>query len=188
VIFAGTVFEGGYDMSEELKTLIRNIPDFPKKGIVFRDITTLLSAGPEFAGVVDRLADECSKKDPQAILAMESRGFILGGALSYRLELPFIPARKPGKLPWKTENEDYELEYGKATLEVHTDALTPGQRVVIVDDLLATGGTALAAAKLVEKLGGKVSGFVFLIELEFLRGRERLKSYDLFSLVKYASE
>ena len=175
-------------MSEELKTLIRNIPDFPKKGIVFRDITTLLSAGPEFARVVDRLAEECSKKNPEAILAMESRGFILGGALSYRLEIPFVPARKPGKLPWKTASEDYELEFGNATLEVHTDAVAPGERVVIVDDLLATGGTALAAAKLVEKLGGEVAGFVFLIELEFLKGRDRLKEYDLFSLVKYASE
>ncbi len=175
-------------MSEELKTLIRNIPDFPKKGIVFRDITTLLSAGPEFARVVDRLAGECSKKNPEALLAIESRGFILGGALSYRLQIPFIPARKPGKLPWKTASEDYELEYGSATLQIHTDAVRPGQRVVIVDDLLATGGTALAAAKLVEKLGGEVTGFVFLIELEFLNGRDRIKDYDLFSLVKYASE
>ncbi|UCF79260.1 MAG: adenine phosphoribosyltransferase [Candidatus Eiseniibacteriota bacterium] len=175
-------------MAEELKALIRNVPDFPKKGIVFRDITTLLSEAPQFVRVVDRLAEECSKKNPQAILAVESRGFVLGGALSYRLELPFIPARKPGKLPWNTEKEDYELEYGRATLEVHTDAIKRGQRVVIVDDLLATGGTALAAAKLVEKLGGKVSGMVFLVELEFLKGRQCLKGYDLFSLVKYATE
>ncbi|KPJ59824.1 MAG: adenine phosphoribosyltransferase [Latescibacteria bacterium DG_63] len=175
-------------MADELKALIRNIPDFPKKGIMFRDITTLLRAGPEFAKVVDRLAAECSKRDPEAILAMESRGFVLGGALSYRLELPFIPARKPGKLPWKTAKEDYELEYGRATLEVHTDAVSPGQRVVVVDDLLATGGTALAAARLVEKLGGKVAGMVFLIELESLKGRECLKGYDVFSLVKYESE
>jgi adenine phosphoribosyltransferase len=175
-------------MSEHFKALIRNVPDFPKKGIVFRDITTLLSAGPEFAEVVDRLAEECSKRDPQAILAMESRGFILGGALSYRLKLPFIPARKPGKLPWKTTKEEYELEYGTDAMEVHTDAIAAGERLLIVDDLLATGGTALAAAKLVEKLGGSVAGFIFLVELEFLNGRERLKDYDLFSLVKYAEE
>ncbi|MFH0778504.1 MAG: adenine phosphoribosyltransferase [Candidatus Eisenbacteria bacterium] len=175
-------------MSERLKKIIRNVPDFPKKGIVFRDITTLLSAGQEFSKVIDTLAEECGRRRPDVILAVESRGFVLGGALAYRLKLPFVPARKPGKLPWKTVREEYELEYGKDALEVHADSIGSGQRVVIVDDLLATGGTALAAARLVEKLGGGVAGIVFLIELEFLKGRERLAAYDLFSLVKYAEE
>lgn len=175
-------------MPAKLKKLIRNIPDFPKKGVLFRDITTLLREGPEFARVVDMLARECSKRNPQAILAMESRGFMLGGALAYCLKLPFIPARKPGKLPWKKAREEYELEYGTDALEVHLDAIRKGERIIIVDDLLATGGTALAAAKLVEKLGGVVAGLGFLVELEFLKGRDRLKRYDVFSLVKYASE
>lgn len=134
------------------------------------------------------LAEECSRRRPEAVLAMESRGFMLGGALAYCMKLPFIPARKPGKLPWKKAKEEYELEYGKDALEVHLDAIKKGERVIIVDDLLATGGTALAAAKLVEKLGGVVAGLGFLVELEFLKGRDRLKGYDVFSLVKYASE
>ncbi|MCX5799867.1 MAG: adenine phosphoribosyltransferase [Candidatus Eisenbacteria bacterium] len=175
-------------MSGNLKQLIRNIPDFPKKGIVFRDITTLLKEGAEFAGVIDALAEECAKRNPEAILAMESRGFVLGGALAYCLRLPFIPARKPGKLPWEKAREEYQLEYGTDALEVHLDAIEAGERIVIVDDLLATGGTAVAAARLVEKLGGVVAGMLFLVELEFLKGRERLQAYDVFSLVKYASE
>jgi adenine phosphoribosyltransferase len=175
-------------MPGKIKGLIRSIPDFPKKGIVFRDITTLLKEGPEFARVVDMLAEECSKRSPEAVLAMESRGFVLGGALAYRLKLPFIPARKPGKLPWKKAREEYELEYGTDALEVHLDAIKSGERVIVVDDLLATGGTALAAAKLVEKLGGVVAGIIFLVELEFLKGRERLRDYDVFSLIKYATE
>jgi len=175
-------------MPSKLKRLIRSIPDFPKKGIVFRDITTLLKEGPEFCRVIDMMAEECSKRNPQAILAMESRGFVLGGALAYRMKLPFIPARKPGKLPWKKAREEYELEYGTDALEVHTDAIQSGERIVVVDDLLATGGTALAAAKLVEKLGGVVAGIIFLVELEFLKGRQRLNDYDVFSLVKYDAE
>jgi len=172
----------------KIKDLIRSIPDFPKKGIVFRDITTLLKEGPEFARVVDMMAAECAKRNPDAVMAMESRGFMLGGALAYCLKLPFIPARKPGKLPWKKAKEEYELEYGKDALEVHLDAIGKGERIIIVDDLLATGGTAVAAAKLVEKLGGLVVGLGFLVELEFLKGRERLKGYDVFSIVKYATE
>ena len=175
-------------MPGKIKDLIRSIPDFPKKGIVFRDITTLLKEGPEFARVVDMMAAECAKRNPDAVMAMESRGFMLGGALAYCLKLPFIPARKPGKLPWKKAKEEYELEYGKDALEVHLDAIGKGERIIIVDDLLATGGTAVAAAKLVEKLGGLVVGLGFLVELEFLKGRERLKGYDVFSIVKYATE
>jgi len=175
-------------MPDKLKKLIRSVPDFPKKGIVFRDITTLLREGTEFARVVDMLAEECSRRNPEAVLAMESRGFVLGGALAYRLKLPFIPARKPGKLPWKKAREEYQLEYGTDALEVHIDAVNQGERIIVVDDLLATGGTALAAARLVEKLGGVVVGLGFLVELEFLKGRDRLKGYDVFSLVKYASE
>ncbi len=175
-------------MADDLKDLIRCIPDFPKKGIVFRDITTLLKAGPGFIKVINALSRECEKRRPDVILAVESRGFVLGGAVSYRLGLPLVPARKPGKLPAKTVKEEYELEYGKDAIEVHLDSIQPGQRVVILDDLLATGGTALAAAKLVEKLDGKVVGLLFLIELEFLKGRERLKDYDVVSLIKYESE
>ena len=175
-------------MADDLKDLIRNVPDFPKKGIVFRDITTLLKAGPGFIKVVNALSRECEKRHPDVILAIESRGFVLGGAVSYRLGLPLVPARKPGKLPGKTAKEEYELEYGKDAIEIHVDSIQPGQRVVILDDLLATGGTALAAAKLVERLEGKVVGLLFLIELEFLKGRERLKNYDVVSLIKYDSE
>jgi adenine phosphoribosyltransferase len=175
-------------MADDLKDLIRCIPDFPKKGIVFRDITTLLKAGPGFIKVVNALSRECERRRPDVILAVESRGFVLGGAVSYRLGLPLVPARKPGKLPAKTVKEEYELEYGTDAIEVHLDSIQPGQRVVILDDLLATGGTALAAAKLVEKLEGKVVGLLFLIELSFLKGRERLKDYDVVSLIKYDSE
>jgi adenine phosphoribosyltransferase len=175
-------------MPEDLKALIRSVPDFPKKGIVFRDITTLLKEGPGLVRAVDLLAEECRRRKPDAILAIESRGFVLGGAVAYCLGLPFVPARKPGRLPWKATREEYELEYGKDSLEVHVDAFKPGQRVLILDDLLATGGTALAAAKLIEKLEGKVAGIVFLIELEFLKGRERLKDYDVVSLIKYEAE
>ncbi|MBN1503602.1 MAG: adenine phosphoribosyltransferase [Candidatus Eisenbacteria bacterium] len=175
-------------MAEDLKDLIRCIPDFPKKGVVFRDITTLLKAGPRFIKVVNALSNECEKRRPDVIVAVESRGFVLGGAVSYRLGLPLVPARKPGKLPAKTAKQEYELEYGKDAIEMHVDSIQPGQRVVILDDLLATGGTALAAARLVEKLKGKVVGMLFLIELEFLKGRQRLKDYDVVSLVKYESE
>jgi adenine phosphoribosyltransferase len=175
-------------MADDLKDLIRCIPDFPKKGIVFRDITTLLKTGPGFIKVVNALSRECERRRPDVILAVESRGFVLGGAVSYRLGLPLVPARKPGKLPAKTVKEEYELEYGTDAIEVHLDSIQPGQRVVILDDLLATGGTALAAAKLVEKLEGKVVGLLFLIELSFLKGRERLKDYDVVSLIKYDSE
>ncbi len=175
-------------MPEDLKALIRNVPDFPKKGIMFRDITTLLRQGPGFVRVVDLLVEECRAKKPDVIMAIESRGFVLGGAISYSMGLPFVPARKFGKLPWKAAREEYELEYGRDSLEVHVDGVNSGERVVIVDDLLATGGTALAAAKLVEKLKARVAGFVFLIELEFLKGRERLRDYDVVSLIKYEKE
>lgn len=168
-----------------VKRSIRDIPDFPKEGILFRDITTLLQNGPLFNRVIDMLYQYCRAKKAEGILAIESRGFIFGGALSDRLKIPFIPIRKIGKLPHVTEKEFYSLEYGEACVEIHRDALTPGQKIVIIDDLLATGGTAAAAAKLVEKCGGDVAGIAFLAELTFLNGKEKLKQYDVYSLVSY---
>lgn len=170
---------------ETVKSSIRNISDFPKEGILFRDITTLLQDGPLFNRVIDMLYDYCSVKKAEGILAIESRGFIFGGALSDRLKIPFIPIRKIGKLPHITEKEYYALEYGEACVEIHKDALRKGQKIVIIDDLLATGGTAAAAAKLVEKCGGEVAGIAFLAELSFLNGKDKLKKYDIYSLVSY---
>ncbi len=170
---------------ELVKRSIRNIPDFPREGILFRDITTLLQNGPLFNRVIDMLYEYCRAREAEGILAIESRGFIFGGALSDRLKIPFIPIRKIGKLPHVTEKEYYTLEYGEACVEIHRDALKEGQKIVIIDDLLATGGTAAAAAKLVEKCGGKVAGIAFLAELKSLKGREKLKQYDVYSLVQY---
>jgi len=172
----------------DLREAIRNVPDFPKKGIVFRDITTLLKRGREYARAVDEIASHYDPETIDAVLGIESRGFILGGALAYRWEKGFVPARKPGKLPAATHREEYSLEYGTDALEVHKDAFDPGARVLIVDDLLATGGTAAAAAALVEKAGGVVVGIAFLIELAFLGGREKIARYPILSLVTYDEE
>ncbi|MBI5228985.1 adenine phosphoribosyltransferase [Candidatus Micrarchaeota archaeon] len=172
----------------ELKERIRNIPDFPKKGIVFRDITTLLKDGKAFGGVVDMLAEHFKSKNIDVVVAAESRGFIFGAAIANALHIGFVPVRKPGKLPHKTIKETYELEYGSDSLEIHEDGIEKGSKVLIVDDLLATGGTTKAAVKLVERLGGKVAGIAFVIELSFLHGRDKLRDYDVFSLVKYDSE
>jgi len=172
----------------QIRQAIRDIPNFPKPGIVFKDITPLLSNGRLFRQTIDLLADRYRPQEVDIILGIESRGFIIGAALAYRLEAGFCIVRKPGKLPYETHRASYLLEYGSDTLEVHRDALQPNARVLIVDDLLATGGTASAAAELVQKLGGKVVECAFVIELSFLKGRERLKPHGVFSLIQYETE
>jgi len=169
----------------DLRALVRDIPGFPEPGILFRDITPLLSDPAAFAFVLDRMAEYASSRSPDAIVGIESRGFLFGTPLASRLGLPFVPVRKPGKLPAARMSVEYSLEYGSGQLDIHADALTPGQTVVIVDDLLATGGTAAGAAKLVELLQAKVAGIAFLIELKGLRGRARLDGYDIFSMIQY---
>src|SRR5216683_630091 len=168
-----------------LKKLIREVPDFPKKGILFYDITTLLKDKLGFARLIDALSENYIGKDIDLVLGMEARGFIFGPALAYRLNAGFIPVRKPGKLPAATARVEYDLEYGSNVLEVHKDAIGKGQRVLIVDDLLATGGTAVATAELASGLGGQIAGLAFVVELDFLRGREKLARYDVFSLLHY---
>lgn len=172
----------------DLKAKIRNIRDFPKKGIVFRDITPLIGDGDALKYTIDVMADYYKDKKIDAILGAEARGFIFGAALAYRLGTGFIPVRKPGKLPFDTCKVSYDLEYGSNVMEMHVDAIKPGDNILIADDLAATGGTAKAQAELVEKSGGKVVGFCFLVELEFLNPREVLKGYDVMSLIKYDSE
>ena len=172
----------------ELKSLIRSVPDFPKKGIVFRDITTLLKDAGGFSAALEELYNFAKNKGISKVIGIESRGFILGGALAEKLNVGFIPIRKPGKLPAATFSESYVLEYGTDSIEIHKDALAPGDKVLLHDDLLATGGTMEAAAKLVEKLGAQVVQISFLIELSFLNGRSRLSNYDVHSLVNYDSE
>ena len=168
-----------------LKESIRDVPDFPKQGIIFKDITTLLKDKAAFHKTIDMLGEHYKGKQIDQILAIESRGFIFGSVLAYQLGTGFIPVRKPGKLPHHTEKVIYELEYGSDSLEIHKDAFQKDQRVLIVDDLLATGGTAAAVAKLVERLQGHVVGFSFVIELTFLNGREKLKGYDIHTLIQY---
>lgn len=170
---------------EALKKVIREVPDFPKEGILFYDITTLLKDGPSLAKAVNALSDRYGGEGIDAVLAIEARGYIFGGAMACRLGTGFVPVRKPGKLPAKTIGETYELEYGTDTIEMHEDAVRKGQRILVVDDLLATGGTAAAACRLVEKAGGQVVECCFLIELRFLKGRERLGSHKVFSLLQY---
>jgi adenine phosphoribosyltransferase len=169
-----------------LESKIRDIPDFPKRGIVFKDIMPLLADAEALHETVEKLAEFAEPRKPDLILGAEARGFILGAALAYRLDCGFIPARKPGKLPWRTVSVKYALEYGFDALELHADAVKAGTRVIVHDDLLATGGTARAKVDLVEQLGGEVVGLAFVIELEFLNGRERLEGYDVFSLIQYS--
>jgi len=171
---------------EPLKKLIREVPDFPKQGILFYDITTLLKDKVGLATVIDALAEHYLKQDVDLVLGMEARGFIFAPALAYRLNAGFVPLRKPGKLPAATAKFDYALEYGTNTLEIHKDAIQNGQRVLIVDDLLATGGTASATAKLASSLGAEIAELGFVVELDLLNGRDRLKGYDVFSLLHYA--
>jgi adenine phosphoribosyltransferase len=170
---------------EPLKKLIREVPDFPQKGILFYDITTLLKDKLGFATLIDALSEHYLEEKVDLVLGIEARGFIFGPALAYRLNAGFVPVRKPGKLPSITAKYDYELEYGKGTLEIHRDAIDKDQRVIIVDDLLATGGTADATARLVRSLGGEIAGLGFVVELDFLKGREKLGEYKVFSLLHY---
>lgn len=169
----------------DLKKIIRSIPDFPKPGILFYDITTLLNNKAGFRQAIDALAAKFKSKKIDSVVAVEARGFIFGGALAHKLGAGFVPVRKRGKLPWKTDSVTYDLEYGTDTLEMHHDAIKPGDRVLIVDDLLATGGTAGAVTGLVRQMRGKVAGIAFVIELTFLKGKEKLKGYPVFSLLKY---
>jgi adenine phosphoribosyltransferase len=172
----------------DLRRAIRDIPNFPKPGIVFKDITPLLGSGPLFHRTIDILAERYRNNSVDTVLGIESRGFIIGAALAYRIGAGFCIVRKPGKLPYQTHRASYQLEYGSDTLEVHRDAIKPGARVLIADDLIATGGTAAAACELVAMLGGKVVECAFVIELGFLKGREKLKSYGVYSILRYDSE
>lgn len=169
----------------DLKAIIREVPDFPKPGVSFKDITTLVKDGVALQTAVNQMADHFKAAQVELIVGAESRGFIFGAPLAYKLGCGFVLVRKPHKLPAAVERITYALEYGEDSLEIHKDAIRPGQKVLIVDDLLATGGTISATAQLVKKLGGEIAGFAFLIELDGLKGREKLVGYDVFSLVHY---
>jgi adenine phosphoribosyltransferase len=170
---------------QDLTKLIREVPDYPKPGILFYDLTTLLQDKQGFHQLVDQLCEHYAGNQVDVVAGIEARGFIFAPALAYRLGAGFVPVRKPKKLPWKTSAVTYQLEYGSDTLEIHQDAVKPGDRVLICDDLLATGGTAAATVKLARQLGGEVAGAAFAVELTFLHGREKLPGVDVFSLLKY---
>ena len=165
----------------DLAAYIRDVPDFPKPGILFKDITPLLGDPAAFAAAIDRFAERYAAEPIDVIASIEARGFLLAAPLAARLGKPLVPMRKPGKLPWNTQSITYSLEYGEDTIEMHADAILPGQRTLIVDDVLATGGSMSAAVRLAERAGAEIAGLAFLIELEGLRGRDRLRGYDLFS-------
>ena len=169
----------------DLKKAIREIENFPKEGINFKDITTLMQDGETFKYTIDAFINELKDKNVDVIVGPEARGFLMGTPVAYGLGVGFVPVRKPGKLPREVVKYSYDLEYGSNTLEIHADAIKPGQKVVIIDDLLATGGTVEATCKMVEKLGGEVVGICFLIELVDLKGREKLKDYDVYSVIQY---
>jgi len=169
----------------DLKEYIRDVPDFPQEGIIFKDITTLLASPEAFKYVIDRFIDEYKDKGIEGIVAMDARGFIFGAPLAYQLGGPFILGRKPGKLPAECVSASYALEYGTDSLEMHTDSISAGQKILIVDDLLATGGTMSAVVELVEKLGGVIAGIAFVVELTFIPGRDRIGDYPILSLVQY---
>ena len=170
---------------EAIKALIRDVPDFPQPGILFKDITPLLADEVAFSSVIDIIVVHFGRGAVDKVVGIEARGFILASPVAYHFGAGFVPVRKADKLPWETEAAEYELEYGTATLEIHKDGIDPGERVLIVDDVLATGGTACATAELVERVGGKVIGIACLIELAFLRGRSKLEGHDLFTLITY---
>ena len=172
-------------MTVELASKIRDVPDFPKPGILFKDITTLLKDGPSFVAAIDGLIAKIGQRQIDAVVGMESRGFIFAAPIAYKLGVGFVPVRKLGKLPADVVSVEYELEYGSATLEMHRDALQPGAKVLIVDDLLATGGTVAGTIELVKQLKSEVVALAFLIELGFLKGRERLGGYDVVTLIRY---
>lgn len=169
----------------DLKSRIRDVPDFPKPGIIFKDITTILLDPEALRETIDILRGHLEQKDFDLIVGIEARGFIFGAAVAYSLNKGFIPVRKPGKLPAETVRQTYDLEYGTDSIEIHKDAIKPGQKIIVLDDLLATGGTAAATVKLVESLGGKVLEAAFVVELAFLNGREKFKGLDIFSIVQY---
>lgn len=169
----------------DLKSKIRDVPDFPKPGIIFKDITTILLDPEALRETIDILRGHLEQKDFDLIVGIEARGFIFGAALAYSLNKGFVPVRKPGKLPAETVRQTYDLEYGTDSIEIHKDAIKPGQKIIVLDDLLATGGTAAATVKLVESLGGKVLEAAFVVELAFLNGREKFKGLDIFSIVQY---
>ena len=174
------------DKDQWLKTKIRDIPDFPKPGIIFKDLTTLFADAEAFAYVIDVMSEKCRELNADVIAGIEARGFVLAPTIAYKLGLGFVPIRKPGKLPYKVKTLEYELEYGKDTIEIHADAVDHGHRVVLIDDLLATGGTAGAARQLLTTLGANVVGVGFIVELGFLNGRDKLKSdSDVFALINY---
>ncbi|GHO44955.1 adenine phosphoribosyltransferase [Ktedonospora formicarum] len=168
-----------------LEDRVRDIQDFPQPGVLFKDITPMLQDGPSFHAAMERLAAHYAGAGVEAVVGVESRGFIFGAPLAYLLNCGFVPVRKFGKLPAETINVEYALEYGTNIVEIHKDAIKPGQRVLIVDDLLATGGTVSAAVELIEKLGGHIAGIAFLVELSYLKGREHLQDHDVFALIKY---
>ncbi|MFL5790246.1 MAG: adenine phosphoribosyltransferase [Actinomycetota bacterium] len=170
---------------EQIEALIRDVPDFPEPGIVFKDITPVLADPIAFSTIIDLIVVHFGRGNVDKVVGIEARGFILGAPVAYHFGAGIIPVRKKGKLPHDTLEESYALEYGSAALEIHKDAVQPGERVLVVDDVLATGGTAKAAASLVERVGGKVCGIATLIELEFLHGRDKLQGYDLFTLIQY---
>jgi len=170
---------------KELKDAIRDVPDFPKKGILFKDITTLLKDGDKLRKAVDALCEKYKNVEVDKVLGVEARGFIFAPMVAYKLGAGFVPVRKPGKLPAKTKAVTYDLEYGTDTLEIHEDAINKGDRILIIDDLLATGGTAAGVVKMVRELGGEVLGVGFLIELTFLNGKDKLSGVDVFSLIQY---
>lgn len=169
----------------DLKRYIRDIPDFPQKGVMFRDITTLLKEPEPFKYVIDTVVDKYKDQKVDKLVSVEARGYIFGGAIAYLLNCGFVPVRKPGKLPAETVGLEYTLEYGTNTIEMHKDAIEPGERVLVFDDVLATGGTVQATCKLIEQLGGKVVACVFIGDLTYLKGSEKLKGYEVFSLVQY---
>jgi len=171
---------------EQLKAAIREVPDWPKKGILFYDVTTLLKRADRFHETVDALISPYKNRKVDLVAGIEARGFIFAPTVAYALGAGFIPVRKPGKLPAATHKATYDLEYGTDSLEIHRDAVEPGQRVLVVDDLIATGGTAKAVAELIEKMGGEIVGFAFVVELEFLKGRGKLQKYEVTSLLKYS--
>jgi adenine phosphoribosyltransferase len=170
---------------DQLKALVRDVSDFPQEGIVFKDITPLLADELAFSTVIDLIVVHFGRGNVDKVVGIEARGFIIASPVAYHFGAGFVPVRKKDKLPWQTESAEYSLEYGTATLEIHQDAVAAGERVLIVDDVLATGGTARATAQLVERIGGKVVGIACLIELDFLHGRDKLNGYDVFSLLQY---
>jgi adenine phosphoribosyltransferase len=170
---------------EQIEALIRDVPDFPEPGVVFKDITPVLADPIAFSTIIDLIVVHFGRGNVDKVVGIEARGFILGAPVAYHFGAGVVPVRKKGKLPHDTIDEEYALEYGTAALEIHKDAFAPGERVLVVDDVLATGGTAKAAATLVERIGGKVCGIATLIELDFLHGRDKLEGYDLFTLIHY---